>query len=455
MNRSIRLAGLAALAVGCADIEGPDVRRAPSLSEDGFLRPAASHRRSATANMAGRKWFDITINAGGTLRPDRNIDLTITYEAIFATPDAEISVVLPEAENAGLSAWDEDYRVRTGTPLRARFRANSAFSAGGAVTRSVDFAVEEPGIYSVVASAKSRRLRADETTAPAQPVVHEVLWLVVDEAGGRVLDRFDADAVPEGHRRQPGPFRRVGAGPAPGENGQGLAPSLAGSSSCGSDEVCVKVSYWDSDLEEYTVMPEVHYEYAIVDGQTGDVEYEAEGYADGDGVFTLACPSVGEDVSGRVSMDNSAAKIVPNTEAGAFSVGPGDCGHTLDVVAASDEGRTWTNAMYSIDNSRDRMDSRSKVNIAVNQPSQVQECHWDKTTTTIKLLNTEDDDCIWGGYGVFTFPHEYGHAVHEELGGGTARIGNGCSSHYPGTPVETSSRRSRARTTRGGPTTTP
>ena len=100
------------------------------------------------------------------------------YEAIFATPGAEISVMLPEVENARRSAWNEDYRVRTGTPLPARLASNSAFSAGGAVTRSLDFAVEEPGIYSVIASAKSKKLRADETAAPVQPVVHEVLWLV-------------------------------------------------------------------------------------------------------------------------------------------------------------------------------------------------------------------------------------------------------------------------------------
>ena len=40
MNRSIRLAGLVALAVGCADIGGPNTARAPRLSEDeSFGRP--------------------------------------------------------------------------------------------------------------------------------------------------------------------------------------------------------------------------------------------------------------------------------------------------------------------------------------------------------------------------------------------------------------------------------
>ena len=151
MNRSIWLAGLVALVVGCADIEGPDVTRARSLSQDESLQPAASHSRSGTGNTAARKWFDITIDTDGTLKPDQNIDLTITYEAIFATPDAAISVLLPEVENAKLSAWDEDYKVRTGTQLPVKLESSSAFSAGGAVTQSVDFAVEEPGIYSVIA----------------------------------------------------------------------------------------------------------------------------------------------------------------------------------------------------------------------------------------------------------------------------------------------------------------
>ena len=166
MNRSIWLAGLVALVVGCADIEGPDVERAPSLSQDEFLQPAASRSPKGTANMAARKWFDITIDADGTLTPDRNIGLTITYEAIFATTAAEISVMLPEVENAKLSAWDEDYKVRTGTQLPVKIESNSAFSAGGVVTQSVNFAVEKPGIYSIIASAKSKKVRAEGTTGP-------------------------------------------------------------------------------------------------------------------------------------------------------------------------------------------------------------------------------------------------------------------------------------------------
>ena len=173
-----------------------------------------------------------------------------------------------------------------------------------------------------------------------------------------------------------------------------------------------------------------------MDAQTGNVEHEAEGYTDGDGTFELGCPSVGEDVSGSVSLDNSVARIVPNTTAGTFNVGLGDCGHTLDVVVSADEGRTWTNAMYSIDNSRDHMNSRSRVDIEVNGQGNTTRCEWVAETNTIRLVNSAAD-CIWGGFGVFAFPHEYGHAVHEELGGETPKIGTGCSNHYPGTPVET------------------
>ena len=335
-------------------------------------------------------------------------------------------------QSAGTGSCD------SGSRLPVKLESNSAFSAGGAVTQSVDFSVEEPGIYSVIASAKSKKVRADETTALVQPVVHEILWLLVDETDGRVLDGYDPDAIPEGYRRQPGPFREVRPGAEAGEDGQGgLAASFASSASCGSNEVCVEVSYFDSDLETSLAVPDVYYEYTIADGQTDYLEYEADGYTDEDGVFKLGCPSVGEDVSGSVSLDNSVARIVPNARAGSFNVGLGDCGHKLDIVVSADEGRTWTNAMYSIGNSRDQMNSRSKINIAVNQPSRYPNCHWDRTTTTIKMLNTKDDDCIWGGYGVFAFAHEYGHAVHEELGGGIQSINYGCSRHYPGAPVET------------------
>ncbi|WP_419167879.1 hypothetical protein [Candidatus Palauibacter sp.] len=145
----------------------------------------------------------------------------------------------------------------------------------------------------------------------------------------------------------------------------------------------------DSDLGTSVGMPDVYYEYTIVDGQTGNVEREAEGYTDEDGIFELGCPSVGEEVSGSASLDNSVARIVPNTGAGGFNFGLGDRGYTLDIVVSPDEGRTWTNAMYSIGNSRDQMNSRSKLDIEVNGPGNTDECEWEDGINTIQLVNPD------------------------------------------------------------------
>lgn len=388
--------------------------------------------------MAAQKWFDITISAGATLRSNTRINLTVVYRARFATPAADLRVMLPEVETAKLTAWDQNYRVRPGVVIPAKAESRSSFAAGGTVTQSVDVVIPAPGIYRVVASAESKKVRPDETTALAQTVVHETLWLLVDETGGRVLQRFDRNAVPVGFRQQPGPFRKLRSGqPSPGQDRSGnpAASLVQSSSSCGANEVCLEVSYLDADLKTYVATPEVAYEYTIYDGQSGEAEASGEGEADEDGEFDVGCPSLGDDVSGTTSFNNAMMKIVPNTKAGHFSISTGDCGHTLDVHVSADEGRTWTNAWHSIENSRAEMNSRTKVNIEVNGVGNTRKCDWN-LIDTIRLVNA-DVDCIWGGLGVFAFAHEYGHAVHEELGGGTAILGNGCATHYPGSPAET------------------
>ena len=279
MKRSIiAVAGLVAL-VGCSDVEGPDVERARSFSqEEGIRREQVSRGRSdgTTGNIAARKWFDISIDVGTNLRPRTPIELTVTYEGTFATTDADLLVKFPEIESAKLTGWGQEYKTQVGVELPARVERNQAFAAGDKVVQSTTFTVDAPGIYRVLATARANKVRPDETTGRAQPVVHEDVWILVDDTGGGVMEIFDPDAVPEGFVRQPGPFRELPRSGQPKPHGAASAIAMRGGlfgmTSCGSNEVCFSVQYDDNDVG-YKPVPSVAFEYTEIDGQTG---YEQE-----------------------------------------------------------------------------------------------------------------------------------------------------------------------------------
>ena len=450
MKRLIMAAVVLVAWAGCAELQEPAAERAPSFSqqqEESRLTSSGNLTGAGTANMAAQKWFDITIDAGATLKPNAPINLTVVYRARFATPEADLRIMLPEVETAKLTAWDQNYKVQPGVVIPARLESSSGFAAGGEVTQSVDLVIPAPGIYRVVASAESKKVRPDEITGLAQPVVHEAAWLLVDETGGRVLQRFDRNSVPSRFRPQPGPFReplalqeRVGR-KKPGTEYL-----------CGPPLVCLRVSYFDPDLDTYVGTPGVAYKYtsdtvfALPDEHIPPDTIDdplppppVTGYAGEDGVFYVPCPTTGpffeQYFSGSASFDNSRARIIPNTTAGGFKIWPGDCGHWLVIDVPADEGRTWTNAMHTIKNSRALMNARGKLDIEVNGPGN-STCGWVNFYQRILVVNVDLLDCIWGGFGVFAFPHEYGHAVHDTLGGGQARPVTDCSQHYPGWPAE-------------------
>ena len=316
MKRSIiAAAGLVALA-GCSDVKGPEVEPAPSFSQQEDQGRAASPPEGdggtvKVADMAARKWFRISINATPTLRPDALIGVTVTYTANFATDDADLFVTLPEVEAAEGSGWDERYRKPVGTQRPVKAESNHSLVAGGRVTHSISFKVPVAGIYRVHATARSNKTAPDETSDRTQQSAYKTLWLLVDESGGRTLDAFDPDAIPDEFIKQPGPFRKDRGGrPRPAGDGSDapLANSAAplqraGTSSCRAGYVCMELVYDDEDLEETQPLPGVKYEYAFIDPQTGYKEWGTSGYADSNGEFEVACPGSNDDFEGRsVSM---------------------------------------------------------------------------------------------------------------------------------------------------------
>lgn len=452
MKRSIIAATSLIALVGCSDIDGPDIGGLPSFSEQPETLPGhrfASRRQSdgPTGNMAGRKWFDVSIEVSGNLKPNDPINIAVTYTSNFATTDADLRITLPEIESAKMSDWGNEYKTPIGIQLPAKLESSQGLAAGGQVVQNTSFSIPAAGIYRVHASAKSEKILADETTDKVQPTTHATIWLLVDDEGGKVLTTFDPEAIPDGFRRQPGPFVKLGPGepkpdrsdqPMPAQTGSvetlGSVASLATGvfGTCSSDKVCIQNVYYDADLHGHQLVPAVGYQYRYdLGGPEGNVA-TGEGFADANGRFDIPCPPSGATTSGTISFDDSRAKIVPGTTR-IFSLG--DCGEVTQVHLQSERARTWVVAWYSITKSRDLFPARQKIEIWVDHAdSDPNTCVYDPTDDVIELISDSESGCIWGRFGLFALPHEYGHALHAKKLGGLAPIPGGCPGHRPGRP---------------------
>ena len=433
-------------------LEGPDFEGTPRFSREKEQRSAPLTGRDSGSgtvkDMAARKWFSISIEAGTTLKPDALIELTVTYTAHFATHDADLFVTLPEIESAKLSDWGDQYKKPLGTRRPPEVESSQAFGAGDRVTQSVAFSVPAAGIYRVHATARSSKVTPDETKDRTQPSAYKTLWLLVDETGGRAPETFDADVIPDGLIKQPGPFREDHGGkPRPAQaRFSGLVRSFidalrrlggAESSSCARGHVCVQLVYEDQDLGEIKPLPGVKYEYAFIDPQTGYEEWGTSGYADSNGEFEVVCPGPNDEFEGFLSFDDGRARIVPRTNQ---SLSLGYCGQTQQYEMPSVEGRTWLNAYYSIGNSRDMFYDRAKITIKVNDPDEgrTSPCAY-QSGSDGEFIRIQDNDswgCVWGAYGMFVLPHEYGHALHHTRLGGLPEVGAACGrDHHPDVPT--------------------
>lgn len=438
VERSMWLAGLVALAVvGCSDLEGPDAKL-PRLTSENPEGPVvvSNNEDFNTGDMAGHVWFGIEFDVNQTLKPNEPILVDVTYTANFATDQADLRITLPEVESAKLSAWDNEFKPSVGVQFPAKLEVSRAFSQGDQISQSTAFVVEAPGIYRVHATARSGKIDPDETDQRAQPVAHGVMWLLVDEDGGRVLGgTFDAEAVPKGFRRHPGPFVEIDTGEAkPDQTGQMLASSQQ-QASCSSSVVCFQAYYYDHDLWTHQWVPGIGYSYSIFHELVSS-PIHGSGHANSIGRFDAQCPSIGADASGSLNFNGPRMEILPASYV-SFDFDRTDCGDFVPLYAPSNPGRLWTSMWYTIDRSRNRFPSRGQVEIYFNHPDSSDEaCLYARGPDRIEIVSNTTRDCLWHYFGTWVVAHEYGHALHHAKMGGLPDPGNTCSPHGPG--METS-----------------
>ena len=121
---------------------------------------------------------------------------------------------------------------------------------------------------------------------------------------------FNPDVVPEGFRKQPGPFVKIGTDEP--TSADGLVSGLASSSSCASTVVCFQTFFYDEDLRGNRFLPEVGYEYSILH-ELAPTPLVGSGFADILGNFSVPCPALAADGGGTIQFDDARMKIEPNT----------------------------------------------------------------------------------------------------------------------------------------------
>lgn len=457
------LVSVLALLSACTDdsptLSGPG--QPPDLRANGEPPSAA----------ASRPRFQLDLKVVGALRPGLPVQLVLTTTGTAATSVADIEIVLPEVAAAEASSWT-DYRpiVDRRIPTAASRRMSLNVGSSTVVQHTVTFPV--PGYYTVVASARAR----DTDSIPdvvngeiLQDEAHRILYLLVDEQGGRQMDKMDPRALPPTAQGRLGPrLDRPGVAAPPvnlarpprprGSNGPSAsssparlvsAPSLRANSA----SFRAVVHYQEPSASTYVPVADAEY-YLYLYNSAFSYMSSRNGYLATDGSVTIGCDEAyyAELVvyawNSRATVGD-ASNYRYGQEIGNFSIYPGsDCSkgtisYPADPVPSHifvGVNRSAIGAQKHFGRSLPRMPAVLTQDMTTSYSTYCP----DTTLTGCKEFGPEGNflriqtapgtNEVWGEWGLFVTAHEYGHAFHEKMLGGFQRYRSGC---YERTSLQT------------------
>lgn len=435
------------LVAGCSD-DGESPTE-PSESQAQFGTPSSDNLSDLGTRSLAR--FNVDVQASGSFQPGKPIQLTVTARANLATRDAEVRLILPEVAAARLSSW-ETVEVPVEVPLPAEATQRSSLVRGQTVRQQTSVTIPKPGYYMVVASVLQR---SDEPPTEngqlVQNVAHEVIWLWIDENGGRVTREFDRSLFPAGARPQSGPLgskrapprmrpRRSNADGAAGQNR--LLPSMTTAASSAS-EMHYQVTYWHQDSAKYVPLAKAAAKYVRYDSQ-GNYYDQAMVSTAFDGTVQIPCLQEGGLPSGsyelRIYLRSGTVQVNnPNFVGHFWGEFMWDCGYAIEVSVESSPSHVFTNMNRTISASETFFSYRRPfidvdlVSDTISSYCPVSgfsgRCNRDDYirigTQTSKTYGPQ----VWGTNGVFVQAHEYGHAFHEKALGGFYWYYKNCGYH--------------------------
>jgi len=389
--RFLRMAAVAASIVAAACGDG-DPLLAPG---PGPGAPAGPGEPSEDATSVGPfiRRVELDFQAVGSFRPGQPVTITAIARGRRAAQDVDFNVVV----------LDEEMQPGSSTPpVRQVQAARGGMGHGQERRLSATLTFARPGLYRVVASARSQP-PTNETLAAADSVVgnfsSETLYLLIDENGGRAARQY---AAPEGRMPMYGSF-----GPFAAAQGPAIRAQTTGT------VTGVMWNYNDLTMTHERLGPTV----GTLNCRNSTGTYVASSFnVAADGTFSFTCTS--GVFYGQIHLRNSYADAYGLNGAFAGANFDQTMGSNLSLQSSNQyAGYVFLTLTQHVPTANSRF-GRSRAQITA----------WVSTTTDATIVycpavNTaggcpradiirSHQSRVFDQDGIFVTMHEYGHAFH-------------------------------------------
>jgi len=406
---------LLAAAVACRDDS-----RSIAAPKPGDLR--VSGRLDDQLRVASR--FTLDIDAKGTFRPGDPVTLTVRVGAPHGAGHASVAIAAPELTIAEKSGWQAGFQVPEGLAIAPVAQWSSGIARGGSITRTVVLNPVSAGYYRVVIRAAD--LDHDVTFENGEAISGIAVaerWLLISDGGGALQGTPDFTRFPAGAPRTVGPFhanRRGGTSPS---GPQASARSAATAS-------YYRLLYFNANDSSYYPVRNYFVEMDRYDNYSGFLG-TINGAGDDDGYWLIQCPQSGERYEVRMVLDNYSVTSRPKAIAEYLSLTEADCadpdGSVIQGIAInSDWAHVYTNLSFTAARTPSVFGvSRGVVNYTLNPNANANSydsgpCVFADPCDQITIVS------VWGSFGIQAQAHEYGHALHQQVLGGTINTSGDC-----------------------------
>jgi hypothetical protein len=404
-----------------ASVPGPAAPGVRPVKEGNPTPPGAVRERPVIDR------FSIEFAARGPFRPNEPFVVTAVVTANVPTELAQLRVVMPDAEISRSRGWAPLDEVPVGVPVHAAADVSQRLGEGDVLRRQVTLVVARPGVYLIGATARPLTTEPEEYKGQRiRDVAVREFWIVVNERGGRVLQRFDASTLPGDWDPRPGPARLRAASDvdAPDDvTAQIIIPCDDPNAPPPPDcyepppppppppPFTVYIKYFNYDSYQYTPLVGVY--YTVHDNVGGCCRLVKTGTTNSQGSFTVPCTSgafiinVLSKSPGRVNVTRTSTGVTITLKNYGTTTNPCATSQTLELITDSqNDAHLFTSMRVAVDSSRSFFQrSRGEVNVRAEVPS-TQSSYYSPSNDFIVIYQND----IWGTSGAFTTAHEYGHA---------------------------------------------
>jgi hypothetical protein len=410
--------------LGC-DISDPAAPAPEAVLESDRPRAEVQFDRSSDIHeLSPISRFSLSIRVVDALRLDAPIRLQITTLANFDTPDFEVQAVLPELEVA--LANNGRLVPSSGIELTpAMHRGGNALLRSGARVDEFSVTFPYPGYWRVVATA--RRVVASEVSADADwvnDVTHRELWMYTDGERWATTDDYDESVFSEDEIPGPGPLKKRTSeiSMAQPASPLGSGPMLA------VETTQFRVEYYNSDALQYEPVAGATVQGIYYDWNLNPV-FSSLHTTDSQGNFNLSC-NTSYVYGGDVKLVHSKFTLGNVKQITFYGCEPGWDDPSV-LVISSPKGRIWRNMVPAINKSASLFSQTRSIVPVVYSTSTSCNAYYSPGSDQITICAGGGSAAggVWGTYGTFVAPHEYGHAFHEKALGGNEGSG-ACGSHY-------------------------